>query len=405
MENDKKSLLEAYRKLLGENSIKKLLKLSKEFSNMSVLHVNSTKFGGGVAEILQNMVPLMNELGINTEWKTFTAPDAFFEISKKMHNALQGDKSIQFTEEEVKLFIEQAKSTYEQVHPDADFNIIHDPQPSPLINFAESKHGKWIWRCHIDTSDRNPQAWELISPYLAFYDALIFTKLEYAKDSLKNFIYQITPSIDPFSKKNEELSIEESKNIVKKYIPLDRPLITQVSRFDPWKDPLGVIDAYKIVKEKTPIQLALVGSLAHDDPEGNRWLQKIRDYIGNDPYVHVLSNLDGIGNLEVNAFQRVSDIILQKSIKEGFGLTVTEALWKKIPVIGGNVGGIKLQIENGINGFLVNNVDETAEKILYLLKNPKKAKEMGRKGHDKVKKEFLLPKHVEKYLDLFKKVM
>jgi len=208
-------------------------------------------------------------------------------------------------------------------------------------------------------------------------------------------------SIDPFSEKNRDLKAEDAKAIIEKFVPLDKPIITQVSRFDPWKDPLGVIDVYRIVKETVPIRLVLIGSLAHDDPEGQEWLEKVKNYATDDPDVYVFTNLDGVADLEVNAFQRMSDIIMQKSIKEGFGMTVTEALWKKTPVIGGNVGGIKLQIEDGISGFLVNSVEEAAEKSLFLLKNPKISRQMGKKGHEKVKSEYLLTKHVENYLDLF----
>ncbi len=401
MENNNKPILEAYQSLVGKDQITLLLKKAKKFENKRILHVNSTKFGGGVAEILTNMIPLMEELNLNPEWKIFTAPDSFFKISKKMHNALQGNMEIQFSDEEVSAYLSQAKSTYEQIQPQEDFIIIHDPQPCPVIKFEERKEGKWIWRCHIDTSNPNPQAWDLISDYLPLYDALIFTKGEYAKKELQKRLYQIPPSIHPFSDKNKYLEDEEAKKIVEKYVPLDLPLITQVSRFDPWKDPLGVIDVYKKVKEKVPIRLCLIGSLAHDDPEGVEWLEKVKNYAGDDPNIYVLSNLDGVADLEVNAFQRASDVILQKSIKEGFGLTVTEAMWKGTPVIGGNVGGIKLQIENGVNGFLINEVDEAVEKVLYILKNPEIAKKMGIKGREKIKNEFLLIKHVENYLDLF----
>jgi len=396
------SILEAYYPLVGKQIVDSIRGKAKNFENKSILHVNATKFGGGVAEILNNMIPMMKELKIDAHWEVFTAPESFFEISKKMHNALQGNMSIYFSEEEKSAYIEQAKSTFEQIHPEGDFVIIHDPQPCPVINFAHERKGKWIWRCHIDTSEPNPQAWNLISQYLPSYDALIFTKKEYAKPGILKLIHQIPPSIDPFSKKNKKLNMETAREIVNKFIPLDRPLITQVSRFDPWKDPLGVIDAFRKVKEKIPVRLALIGSLAHDDPEGIQWLEKVKSYAGDDPNIHILSNLDGVADLEVNAFQRVSDIVIQKSIREGFGLTVTEALWKETPVIGGNVGGIKLQIEDGVNGFLVDNTDETVEKILYLLKNPKIAKEMGKKGREKIKREFLLIHHVEKYLELFK---
>ncbi|MEJ2296042.1 MAG: glycosyltransferase [Candidatus Lokiarchaeota archaeon] len=309
---------------------------------------------------------------------------------------------IHFTDEEITMFKKQASDTYKQVNPNEDFVVIHDPQPCPVIGELNKKENKWIWRCHIDTSEPNPQAWILISDYLPMYDALIFTKMEFARKGIHENIYQITPSINPFSPKNEMLDHEKARKIVEKFIPLDRPLITQVSRFDPWKDPLGVIDVCRKVNEEIPIHLALIGSLAHDDPEGAEWLEKIKKYSKGDENIHVLSNLDGIADLEVNAFQSISDVILQKSIREGFGLTVTEALWKETPVIGGNVGGIQLQIEDGVNGFLVNSIDEAADRVLYLLKHPERAKEMGKSGREKVKSNFLLFSHVEKYLDLFR---
>ncbi|MFW9874117.1 MAG: glycosyltransferase [Candidatus Thorarchaeota archaeon] len=401
MRDNSVSLLFRYTKLLGEKEVERIKKKALMFEKKEILHINATKYGGGVAEILQNMIPLMQELNMNASWKIFTAPDNFFKISKKMHNALQGNMDIHFSDDEISSYILQAKSIYDQTQPKGDFIIIHDPQPCPIIKYADKNHNKWIWRCHIDTSNPNPQAWDLISDYLSLYDALIFTKLEYAKKEIQKPIYQIPPSIDPFSEKNRKLDIDIAKDIVEKFVPLDLPLITQVSRFDPWKDPLGVIDTYRKVSKEHPVRLALIGSLAHDDPEGVKWLEKLKNYADDDPNIYILSNLDGIGDIEVNAFQQISNIVIQKSIKEGFGLTVTEALWKKTPVIGGNVGGIKLQIEDGINGFLINTVDEAVEKILYLLKNPKISKKMGINGHKKVKRDFLLINHLEKYLDLF----
>ncbi|MFW9894827.1 MAG: glycosyltransferase [Candidatus Thorarchaeota archaeon] len=395
------SILDRYSSLLGDKKVRKLQDKAKIFENNEILHVNATKFGGGVAEILNNMIPLMRELNLDAEWKIFTAPDSFFEISKKMHNALQGNMEISFSGEEISNYIEQAKFSYDQIKPSGDFIIIHDPQPCPIIKFEERRKGKWIWRCHIDTANPNPQAWSLISDYLPLYDALVFTKKEYVQQGIDNLVFPITPSIDPFSEKNKELSGEQAEEIVKKFVPLDKPLITQVSRFDPWKDPLGVIDTYRIIKDSYPVRLILIGSLADDDPEGVDWLNKVKNYATGDTDIHIFTNLDGVADLEVNAFQRVSDIVLQKSIKEGFGMTVTEALWKKTPVIAGNVGGIKLQIENGINGYLVNSTEEAAERALFLLKNPKISREMGKKGQIKVEKEFLLTKHVENYLDLF----
>lgn len=402
MDSETNSILAKYENLLGKKSVAKIKKKADELQKYSILNVNSTKFGGGVAEILNSMLPLMKELGLDVDWRTFTAPDKFFEISKKMHNALQGNMDIHFTDEEIAMYKKQASDTFKQIDPNEDFVIIHDPQPCPVIGELNKKENKWIWRCHIDTSEPNPQAWSLISKYLPMYDALIFTKMEFARKGIHDNIYQITPSINPFSPKNKTLDHEEARKIVEKFIPLNKPLVTQVSRFDPWKDPLGVIDVSRKVNDEIPIHLALIGSLAHDDPEGAEWLEKIENYSKGDENIHVLSNLDGIGDLEVNAFQSISDVILQKSIREGFGLTVTEALWKETPVIGGNVGGIQLQIEDGVNGFLVNSIDEAADRVLYLLKHPERAKEMGKNGREKVKNNFLLFSHVEKYLDLFR---
>jgi trehalose synthase len=399
--SDSELILNRYTNLIGKRMIDNLKKKAKIFENSKILHVNATKYGGGVAEILTNMVPLMKELKLDAEWKVFTAPDEFFEISKKMHNALQGNMEIHFTDDEISTYLSQAQSTFNQIKPEGDYIIIHDPQPCPIIGFKNIQDEKWIWRCHIDTMNPNPQAWDIISKYLPLYDALVFTKKEYAGKELTNLIFPITPSIDPFSDKNKNLEHGIVREIVEKFVPLDKPLITQVSRFDPWKDPLGVIDTFKIVRESVPCRLILIGSLAHDDPEGIEWLKRVKDYTHGDSDIYILSNLDGVADLEVNAFQRFSKVILQKSIKEGFGMTVTEALWKETPVIGGNVGGIKLQIENGVNGYLVNNVKEAAEKTINLLKNPSLCNQMGKKGREKVKNEFLLTKHIENYLDLF----
>jgi trehalose synthase len=404
MNNDSNSLLEKYRGLIGNSSVNRLRKKTEKLKNQSILHVNSTKFGGGVAEILNSMLPLMKEFELDVDWRTFTAPDKFFEISKKMHNALQGNMDIHFSDEEITIYKKQALETYKQIDPKEDFIVIHDPQPCPVIREAGERENKWIWRCHIDTSEPNPQAWNLISDFLPMYDALIFTRMEFARKGIHQNIHQITPSIDPFSVKNKMLERKAAREIVERFIPLNKPLITQVSRFDPWKDPLGVIDVYRKVSEQISVSLALIGSLAHDDPEGVEWLEKVKKYAKDDENIYILSNLDGVADLEVNAFQRVSDVVLQKSIREGFGLTVTEALWKETPVVGGNVGGIKLQIEDGKNGFLVDSIDEAAEKVLYLLRNPKRSKEMGKNGREKVKNEFLLFSHLERYVDLFREL-
>ncbi|MBD3212107.1 MAG: glycosyltransferase [Candidatus Lokiarchaeota archaeon] len=401
----KMSVLEKYENLIGRKSVKKLRMKALKYQHMRILHVNSTKFGGGVAEILQNMIPMMHELELDAIWKTFSAPENFFEITKKMHNALQGNMEVSFSHDEISLYKNQAKSTFNQINPSGDYVIIHDPQPCPVIDEVDEKEGKWLWRCHIDTSNPNPQAWKMIADYLPKYDALIFTKKEYAQQDIRKSIFRIPPSIDPFSEKNREISEERAKEIVEKFVKRDKPLISQISRFDPWKDPFGVIDAYRIVKKNMDLSLVLIGSLAEDDPEGVEYLKKVQNYANSDPDIHIFTNLDGVHDIEVNAFQKISNVILQKSIKEGFGLTVTEALWKETPVIGGNVGGIKLQIEDGKNGFLVDTVEECAQKIEYLLKNPKIAQKMGKRGKEKVKEQFLLINHVNNYLNLFEKLL
>jgi trehalose synthase len=371
------------------------------------LHVNSTKFGGGVAEILQNMIPLMSELNLDACWKNFEAPNQFFDITKRIHNALQGDMESSISNEEFGLYLKQGERIFYQLHPyfqQSDLIIMHDPQTCPVIEFVDKYNSKWIWRCHIDTSTPNPEAWNILKRFIPKYDWLIFHRDEFVSPNTHPNIYTMPPSIDPFSVKNLFLEESITRAIAEKFVPLDLPLITQVSRFDPWKDPLGVIKAFKKIRMKVPCRLVLIGSLARDDPEGIRLLESVRKQSEDDQYIHILTNLDGVSDLEVNAFQRLSKVIIQKSLREGFGLTVTEAMWKETPVVAGNVGGIRLQIENGFNGVLVNSIDETVEKTIYLLKNPREARIIGKMGKETVKKEFLLTKHIERYLDFFMKI-
>ena len=403
---EKKSL-DSYIDIVGKEKIKELKDLASYFKGSKVLHVSSTAYGGGVAEILQGLVPLMRDVGLDAEWRTIQGDKRFFNVTKAFHNALQG-MDIEFNQEMKDIFLEYSKKNAEKFNGEYDFIIIHDPQPVAIYHYLKLYQGIWIWRCHIDLTNTNMAIWSFIKPFVEIYHAYIFTLKNYAQRGLdKKKIFILTPSIDPLSKKNNPLTLNESKKIFENYgIITSHPVILQVSRFDPWKDPLGAIDAYQIVKKEfSNVQLVMAGSLATDDPEGIKYYKKTKSYAGKDPDIFILSNLDGVGEKEINAFQVASDVIIQKSTREGFGLTVTEGLWKGKPVIGGNVGGIPIQIIDGENGFLVNDIVECAEKIIFLLKNPDLSKKMGEKAKEYVRNNFLITNNLYNYLKLFKHLM
>ena len=395
--------LDKYAPVVGDQKISKIRELAGKATGKTVCHINSTSFGGGVAEILHRLVPLMQDVGLKAEWKLIQGSDEFFNVTKAFHNGLQG-MNIPLTEEMKTTYLENNEANAHELDLHHEFVVIHDSQPAAVINYQKNKTGKWVWRCHIDLSTPNPAFTNFLTPPISQYDALIFTMAQYAPESLKQRkLAVIPPSIDPLSDKNKPLSEGIVRAKLDKYgVDPERPIITQVSRFDPWKDPLGVIDAYRIVKKEIPtLQLLMIASMAKDDPEGWSYFEKTARHAGDDSDIHLLTDLKGVGNIEVNAFQRASDVILQKSTREGFGLTVTEGLWKEVPVIGGNAGGIPLQIIHGENGFLVNSVQEAAERTLYLLKHPAEAKRMGAKGKEHVRKNFLITRHLEDYLNLF----
>jgi len=396
--------LKDYAEIVGEKEVDYIKTLADELTGRSVTHINSCAFGGGVAEILYNMVPLMRDVGIDAQWKVIKGSDEFFNVTKKFHNALQG-MDIELSGEMKEIYMRHNSMNSELLSLDNDYVIIHDPQPAAMIQIYRKRFGKWIWRCHIDLSAANMAFWSFLKTYIQQYDAAIFSMQKYVKPGIESLkIAIIPPSIDPLSDKNKILSESQILRILEKYdVDPDRPIITQVARFDPWKDPLGVIDVYRIVKRWLPeAQLLLISSMAHDDPEGWIYYEKTARYSGEDYDIHFLTNLVGVGDLEVNAFQRASDVVLQKSIREGFGLSVTEALWKGVPVVGGNVGGIPLQVIDGETGFLVNIVEEAAEKTIYLLKHPEEAKSMGEKGRGHVLRNFLITRHLGDYLKLLK---
>jgi trehalose synthase len=396
--------LEEYASIIGEKKIEEIKALAENLKGKEVCHVNSTSFGGGVAEILQRLVPLMCDVGLKAEWKVIKGSDEFFNVTKAMHNGLQG-MNIPLTGQMKKTYLKYNKVNACELDLNHEFVVIHDCQPAAIISHYPNRAGKWIWRCHIDLSHPNQAFLDFITPFALQYDSLIFSMRQFVHEPMgAKKVAIIPPSIDPLSAKNRPLSESLILSVLDRYdVDVEKPIITQVSRFDPWKDPLGVIDVYKLVREKVPnIQLLLIASMAKDDPEGWAYYEKTARHATEDYNIHLLTDLKGVGDIEVNAFQRVSNVVLQKSIREGFGLSVTEALWKEVPVVGGNVGGIPLQILQGKTGFLVNSIEEAAEKTIYLLKHSAEAKKMGKKGKEHVLKNFLITRHLEDYLKLFR---
>lgn len=395
--------LDGYRAIVGDEEITAVRALAESWGGARVVHVNATAFGGGVAEMLSTLVPLMNDVGLDAQWRVIAGGEEFFKVTKAFHNGLQG-MDLSLTEEMEEIWRKYNRKNAEAFEGEYDFVVIHDPQPAGLRYYhGAGGNGRWIWRSHIDTSHPNPAFWQFITPFLQPYDAGIFSMEQYVGEGLHlPQLAIIRPSIDPLSPKNAPLPLEEAQRMVADLgVDLDRPLISQISRYDPWKDPLGVIDAYRLVKEEmAEVQLALMASMASDDPEGWEYLKRTKEHAGDDPDIHV-TYFERNNDLEVNALQTLSDVVIQKSVREGFGLVVTEAMWKGQAVVGGNVGGIPQQIIDGGNGFLVNDVEECAARVLYLLQNPKRAKEMGTEARERVRQNFLVTRHLKDYLRLF----
>jgi trehalose synthase len=393
-----------YRPIVGDEVITQIRTIAERSQGARVAHINATAFGGGVAEILYTLVPLMRDVGLEAEWQVIEGTDEFFNVTKACHNGLQG-MDIPFTDEMKAVWQRYNELNARRFEGEYDFVIAHDPQPAGLLRYhGQTGSNHWIWRCHIDTSHPNPAYWDFYAPFIAEYEAAVFTMEQYVGPGVNpHHLAIIPPTIDPLSAKNAPMTEEEAQRIVASFgIDVGRPLITQVSRFDPWKDPLGVIDAYRIVKQKVPeVQLALVGSMASDDPEGWHYLDKTIRHAGEDDDIHILHNLHGVGALEVGAFQAASDVIIQKSTREGFGLVVTEGLWKGKPVIGGNVGGIPLQVIDGQTGFLVDSAEACGEKALYLLQHVEETARMGTAAREHVRQNFLTTRHLADYLRLF----
>jgi trehalose synthase len=382
--------------------------LAEPLAGSRVLELSATAFGGGVAEIQYTLVPLMQDVGLEVEWRIIRGADEFFAATKTIHNALQGDPQ-GLTDEQRACFTRFQELNAREIEiEEYDFVFVHDPQPVGVIDYLGGGRAKWAWRGHIDFSTPNPDVLDFLLPSIRRYDAAVFHLAEYVpkRDGLPPCVIW-PPAIDPLAPKNMALSAEDAAYVVDQFgIDISRPLLTQVSRFDPWKDPLGVIDAYRLVKEEVAgVQLALVGSMAHDDPEGwDFWNQTVA-YADGDPDIFILSNLNNVGAIEVNAFQVHSSAVIQKSIKEGFGLTVSEGLWKTRPTVAGNVGGIRTQIENGRTGWLVDSSEDCAAACLEVLADPRTARERALAGKEHVRKRFLTPRLLRDRLALFNRLV
>ncbi len=401
---------EDYRPVIGDERTEEILALAALLRGARVLHVNATAFGGGVAEILGTMVPLMNDIGLAADWQVIKGADEFFNVTKAMHNSLQG-MYYDWTPEARNIWLEYNRLNAELFDDSYDYVVIHDPQPAGILGLVDemrgTHHGKWVWRCHIDLTDAQAEVWDILRPHVERYDGAIFTLPDYVKDDLHGpTVFCVPPAIDPLSPKNVDLPMETVHEILRRYgVDPDRPMITQISRFDPWKDPLGVIDVYRALKRAVPeLQLVMVASMASDDPEGWAWYERTVRRAGEDFDIHILSNLNGVGNVEVNAFQRAARVVIQKSTREGFGLVVSEALWKGRPVVAGNVGGIPLQIVNGKTGYLVNNAEECIDRTLSLLQSPEEADRMGALGIEYVRDNFLTTRYLRDYLNIFRQL-
>ncbi|HEX8648879.1 MAG TPA: glycosyltransferase [Thermoleophilaceae bacterium] len=390
---------------MGRPLIEEIRTLSDELSGLRVLHMSATAFGGGVSEILYTLVPLMRDVGIEAEWQVIIGREEFYNATKLMHNALQGNP-LDLDPHQWKVYEEYNEINARELTGDWDVIIVHDPQPLAVRQHVADKSKHWVWRCHIDLSTPHPPTIDRIKPLIREYDGgSVWHVDQYVPDGLDAVgpIHLIPPAIDPLSPKNMALSPEDAAFVCDQFgVDVDRPLMCQVSRFDPWKDPHGVIDAYRIVKETIPeVQLALVGSMATDDPEGWEFFNSTLEYAQGDQDIKILNNLNQVGSIEVNAFQSQAEVVIQKSTREGFGLTVSEALWKARPFIGGDVGGIPLQVQDGETGFLVSSPEECADRSLRILQEPELGKQLGRAGKEHVRRHFLTPRLLRDWLRIF----
>jgi trehalose synthase len=397
----------SYAASAGAAAIDELRELASGLQGVRVLHVSATPYGGGVAEILRSEIPLLRDLGVVADWGLISGDASFFGVTKAIHNGLQGSVD-RLSETDEQRYLAQSARNAEQLHgEDYDIVVVHDPQPLPLLELHGRGPSRWIWRCHVDTSEPNPTVWAFIRPFVVRYDAAVFTLGGFVPPGFPvEHVEIIPPAIDPQSPKNLELGNVLAGRLLEWFgLETHRPLIAQVSRFDAWKDPMGVIDAYRLAREEVDeLQLALVGSMALDDPEAWDRYHEIQRATRDDPNIHVLTNLTGVGNVEVNALQRLAQVVIQKSIREGFGLVVSESLWKGTPVVAGRAGGIPLQLQDKRGGYLVDTVDECAARTLELLADPQLRRDLGASGRELVTERFLLPRLMADELRLYASV-
>ncbi len=394
-----KATIGDYEPIVGRSTIEELRVLADKLSGKIIQNINSTATGGGVAEILEHLVPLLNQLGVDTRWQVMQGSDEFFEVTKKFHNALHG-KSESISDEDFSLFLEVSRRNLNELSFFGDLIFIHDPQPVALISKKKEIGRRWLWRCHIDASNPDKRVWDFLRGFVVDYDAAVFSAPNFAQRlPIRQFL--ISPSIDPLSDKNKELSSKTIDSVLAKYgLTLDKPMIVQVSRFDRLKDPLGVIRAFEMAKKSVECQLVLAGGTAADDPESEVVLDEVRERAEGSKDIHVLLIPPG-SDIEINALQRAATVVLQKSLKEGFGLTISEALWKGKPVVASAVGGIPLQIHNKLTGLLCHTVEGAAYALRQLLSNPQYARQLGENGREHVKQNFLITRHIKDYLLLF----
>jgi trehalose synthase len=401
------SNVEQYRLLVGDELMDEIVALAKELKQVRICHINSTAYGGGVAELLARYLPLLQGVGVNAEWRLIHGEAEFFTVTKAFHNALQGGHYD---------LREAAENTYLAVNEQSarvleckyDVIMVHDPQPAAIRHFAGARGAKWMWRCHIDSSAPNESVRNFLVPLIHEYDAFVFTMPGFLLPGLdKNRASFIAPAIDAFATKNMDLPLDQCRRaIADSGVDVRRPLLLQVARFDPWKDPLGVIESYRLVKREFPdVQLVLIGAMAGDDPEGWRLLDRVQEECAQDTDLFVFTNVAGVGSMEVNVFQRGCDVVIQKSLREGFGLVVAEALWKEKPIVAGRAGGIPMQFPRGFERYLIDNVEDCAAQIIYLLHHLGERGRFGRAGRERVRREFLLPRLARDELRLIKDIL
>lgn len=399
--------VENYRLLVGDELMDEVAALAGDLKGVRICHINSTAYGGGVAELLVRYLPLLQGVGLSAEWRLIHGQPEFFTITKAFHNALQGGH-YDLRESEQRVYLQVNEESARLLEQSYDVIVVHDPQPAAIRHFAGPRGARWIWRCHIDSSAPDPGVRDFLVPFIREYDGLVFTMPEFLLPGLDGVRAKfIAPAIDPFATKNMEVPLDLCKRaIADSGVDTDRPLLLQVSRFDPWKDPLGVIEAYRLVKrEIAGVQLVLIGAMAGDDPEGWQLLDRVQEECARDPDLFVFTNVAGVGSMEVNVFQRGCDVVIQKSLREGFGLVVSEALWKEKPVVAGRAGGIPIQFPEGFDRYLIDNVEDCANRAVHLLRHLGERGEFGRAGRERVRREFLLPRLARDELRLIRDLL